>query len=180
MNRQGEFFEKPVLPADVVYTPEIVSRGIIEYLSPSGLCLDPCKGDGAFLKYLPEGAEYCEIKEGKDFFNYKTKVDWIIGNPPYSIFKDFLEHSFDLADNVSFLVPTNKIFQRQVIMDMINDYGGIKSMIIYGSGSLIGFPFGFSVGNFHFKKDYRGGVDIKMGMEQINYLHKLTIDFKRV
>lgn len=29
-----------------------------------------------------------------------------------------------IVDNVSFLVPTNKIFQRQVIMNMINRYGG--------------------------------------------------------
>lgn len=167
MNMQSELFERFVPPADVVYTPDSVSRFIIEHLNPKGACLDPCKGDGAFYKFLPSGSDYCEISEGRDFFDYKRKVDWIIGNPPYSNFKDFLEYSFELSDNVSFLVPTNKIFQRQIIMDMINQYGGIKSMIIYGSGSLIGFPFGFSVGNFHFEKGYKGHCEIIMGVKQI-------------
>lgn len=164
---QKELFDRYVPSADVVYTPEQVSRQIISYLNPSGVCLDPCKGDGAFYKYLPEGALYCEITEGKDFFDFNDKIDWIIGNPPYSNFKEFLEHAFMIAENVSFLVPTNKVFQRQVIMDMICRYGGIKSMIVYGSGSLIGFPFGFSVGNYHFQRGYKGPCDILMGMKQI-------------
>jgi hypothetical protein len=164
---QLSFWETPVDPSDVVYTPIEVSKHIIKMLNPKGICLDPCKGDGAFYDYLPNPKEYCEISEGKDFFMYSKKVDWIIGNPPYSIFLEFLEHSFKLADNVSFLVPTNKIFQRQVIMEMINKYGGIKSQIIYGSGSLIGFPFGFSVANFHFQKGYKGNCEMIMGMKKI-------------
>lgn len=175
MNGQLQFFESVVNPADVVYTSDVVVRNIISVLSPSGKCLDPCKGDGAFHKQMPVGSEYCELHEGKDFFDYRQKVDWIIGNPPYSIFKEFLEHSFNLSDNVSFLVPTNKVFQRQVIMEMINAYGGIKSMIIYGSGSLIGFPFGFSVGNFHFNKGYKGPTDLIMGIKnlsQLKIIHK--------
>lgn len=164
---QKELFDRFVPKADVVYTPEKVSKQIINSLNPDGLCLDPCRGDGAFYKFLPIGSEYCEITEGKDFFDYTNRLDWIIGNPPYSNFLEFLHHSFELADNVSFLVPTNKVFQRQIIMDMITTYGGIKSMIVYGSGSLIGFPFGFSVGNFHFKKGYKGACDIKMGMNDI-------------
>lgn len=154
---QQFLFEKQVNPGDVVYTPNMVAKGIVGFLKPHGTCLDPCRGDGAFYQYLPAGSEYCELREGKDFFDFKGSVDWVIGNPPYSIFKDFLEKSFEVAENVSFLVPTNKIFQRQVVMEMINRWGGIKSIIIYGSGSLIGFPFGFSVGNFHFQKNYRGG-----------------------
>lgn len=122
------------------------------------------------INFLGGGVEYCEISEGRDFFDFKDKVDWIIGNPPYSIFLEFLQHSFKIADNVSFLVPTNKIFQRQIIMDMINDYGGIKSQVIYGSGTLIGFPFGFSVGNFHFQKGYMGQCELIIGMKQINLL----------
>ncbi|HZW70803.1 MAG TPA: hypothetical protein VFF57_07990 [Hanamia sp.] len=166
MVRQGTLYETPVLPADIVYTPEDISKAIVNFLNPVGKCLDPCRGDGSFYKYLPN-ADYCEIKEGLDFFDYSKKVDWIIGNPPYSIFKDFLEKSFELADNVSFLVPTNKVFQRQVIMDMINKWGGVRSIIVYGSGSLIGFPFGFSVGNFHFQKNYKGATEIIMGLKAI-------------
>ena len=168
MNVQTSLWEKPVLPADIVYTPTYVSKHIVSWLKPKGTCLDPCRGDGAFYDYLPKhGRDYCEIAEGKDFFMYMNKVDWIIGNPPYSVFEDFLRKSFELADNVSYLVPTNKIFQRQVIMDMINEYGGIKSIIIYGSGQLIDFPFGFSVGNFHFERNYKGKTKMIMGMKSI-------------
>jgi hypothetical protein len=167
MYKQTSLWKKPEVKSDIVYTPIYVSKNIIKYLNPSGVCLDPCKGDGAFFNYLPNDKYYCEITEDKDFFNYSKKVDWIIGNPPYSIFEEFLRHAFEISDNVSYLVPTNKIFQRQIIMDMITKYGGIKSIIIYGSGQLIDFPFGFSVGNFHFKKGYKGETKIIMGMSSI-------------
>lgn len=124
MDRQGTLFKEIVKKSDIVYTQENIAKGIISFLKPNGLCLDPCKGDGAFYDNFPAEKDYCEIRENRDFFDYKNKVDWIIGNPPYSIFKDFLEHSFDISDNVSFLVPTNKIWQRQVIMNMINKWGG--------------------------------------------------------
>ena len=163
MVQQQTLFGVYVEESDIVYTPDNIAKSIIEHLKPDGKLLDPCKGDGAFYKYMPD-ADYCEIREDKDFFQYNKKVDWIIGNPPYSIFKEFLEHAFTIADNVSFLVPTNKIFQRQVIMEMINKYGGIKSIIVYGSGTLIGFPFGFSVGNFYFQKGYKGFTEIILGM----------------
>lgn len=152
---------------DVVYTPKYVSKKIIEIIRPYGECLDPCKGDGSFYYNLPLGADYCEIDEGKDFFECKGKYNWIIGNPPYSLFEEFLRHSFNLADNVSFLVPINKVFQRQIIMNMINNYGGIKNIIVFGSGQKIEFPFGFSVANFHFKKDYKGDTKIIMGLKSI-------------
>lgn len=169
MDIQTQLFESSPNPADVVYTPVNISEAIIRHLKPTGKCLDPCYGDGAFYKFFPSDRHYCELQEGKDFFDWKGgAVDWIIGNPPYSIFKEFLEWSFEFSDNVSFLVPTNKVFQRQVIMDMINKYGGIKSIIIYGSGNLIGFPFGFSVGNFHFQKGYKGYTEIIMGMNEAN------------
>jgi hypothetical protein len=164
---QHQLFENQVKEKDIVYTPESVSKHIVDFLSPSGHCLDPCKGDGAFLKHMPEGSDYCEIREGKDFFEYTNKVDWIIGNPPYSIFEQFLLHGFEIAENVSYLVPTNKVFQRQIIMDRISKWGGVKSIIVYGSGQLIDFPFGFSVGNFHFQKGYKGDTKILMGMNQI-------------
>ena len=153
------------LDSDIVYTPEWLSKKIIENLNPKGKCLDPCRGDGAFYNHLPENRHYCELREGLDFLNELETYDWIIGNPPYSIFEEFLRKSFDISQNVSFLVPTNKVFQRQIIMEMIENYGGIKSVFIYGSGTLIDFPFGFSVGNFHFKKGWKGKTELKLGMK---------------
>ena len=55
---------------DVVYTPRWLSKAIIDYFQPSGLCLDPCVGAGAFYDYLPEasriGARY---RKGATFFS---------------------------------------------------------------------------------------------------------------
>ena len=160
--KQLALFKLSPIESDIVYTPEHIAKEIIEWVNPTGFCLDPCMGDGAFFNNLPKPKDWCEIEKGKDFIDYNKKVDWIIGNPPYSIFKDFLRHSFEIADNVVYILPTNKVFQRLVIMDMIEKYGGIKGIKLYGAGSNVGFPFGFSTGTFHFSKDYKGLCDIEL------------------
>lgn len=159
--------EKGPIKGDVVYTPDKVAREIIAWLNPSGLCLDPCMGDGSFFRNLPAGSEWCELEKGRNFFDYDKRVDWIIGNPPYSIFENWMRHSFELADDVAYVLPTNKVFQRQVIMKMINEWGGIRSMKVYGSGTVVGFPFGFSVGTFHFRKGWKGECKIELAAEGI-------------
>lgn len=141
MGKQHSLFEIPVRESDIVYTPRDIAAGLVRWLNPSGLCLDPCKGDGAFYDFMPEGSEYCEIREGKDFFEYSKKVNWIIGNPPYSIFEQFMEKSFSIADNVAFLVPTNKVFQRQIIMDRIQKWGGGQERTNIWKWPAIGFSF---------------------------------------
>lgn len=93
---QSQMFDTIVDPKDIVYTPSRVCDHILKFLNPTGSILDPCKGDGAFFNLMPEGSDYCEIQEGKDFFEYNRKVDWIIGNPPYSIFETFLRKDLRL------------------------------------------------------------------------------------
>ncbi|KKM07517.1 hypothetical protein LCGC14_1733170 [marine sediment metagenome] len=159
---QLTLYKMEPVKSDVVYTPDYVAKEIVDWIKPSGKCLDPCKGDGAFLRALSADTEWCEIIEDRDFFDYTNKVDWIIGNPPYSIFEEWLRHSFEISDNVVYILPTNKVFQRQVIMDMINSWGGIKAIMVYGSGNTVGFPFGFSVGTFHFCRNWKGFCDLKL------------------
>jgi hypothetical protein len=130
-------------PKDVVYTHAEVARDIIAYLQPAGYLLDPCRGDGSFYENFPSGNRkaYCEISEGKDFYNWSQCVDWVIGNPPYSIFHEFLTHAFEISSNVCFLVPTNKIFQSWKTMSMINRWGGYQE----GFGLWLRSPDWFSV-----------------------------------
>lgn len=154
------FPDLSVNPSDIVYTPDNVVLDMLSFFPIAGKILDPCKGDGAFIKRLPGDAEWCELREGRDFFNHTEHVDWIVGNPPYSIFRDFLAHSYNIADNILYIVPTNKIFQSFKIMDMIDRNGGIHTMLVYGGGQNVGFPFGFSVGAFYFKKGYVGASKI--------------------
>lgn len=91
---------------DRVYTPDYLAKSIVERYQPKGRILEPCKGNGVFLKYMPT-AEWCEIDNGIDFMDWTDKVDWIITNPPYSKYRDFLRHSFEIANNVVFLQFVN-------------------------------------------------------------------------
>lgn len=99
---------------DVVYTPEAWANAITRLLPLNGRVLDPCRGQGAFYNLFPDHCEklWCEIAEGRDFFAFSDSVDWIVSNPPWSKIKDFLEHSFSLADNVVFLITTNHAYTK--------------------------------------------------------------------
>ena len=69
---------------DCVQTPVYLCEQIVDYFKPTGRILEPCKGDGNFLQVMK--ADYCEIKENIDFLNMRGHWDWIITNPPYSIY----------------------------------------------------------------------------------------------
>ena len=144
---------------DIVFTPKIVAEFIAELYKPEGKCLDPCMGEGVFFNLLPIGSDWCEITKGRDFFDYQEKVNWIFTNPPYSNFNMFMEHSFELAENVMFLVPIAKVFKSWGTMKKIKKYGGIKG-IWFVPANRCGFPFGFPAGAFHFKRNYIGDTKI--------------------
>ena len=52
---------------DVVFTPDWLAKKICSMFSIKGLVLEPCKGEGAFMKYLPPDTMWCEVTEGKNF-----------------------------------------------------------------------------------------------------------------
>ena len=99
---------------DRVYTPEAWASTIMRLLPLSGLVLDPARGHGAFYDLIPDDCEalWCEVDEGRDFFAFEEKVDWVVTNPPWSKIKDFLQHSFEIADNVVFLITTNHAYTK--------------------------------------------------------------------
>ena len=145
-------------PNDDVMTNETSAKIIIDYFKPTGFILEPCKGTGVFYNLFKGKKDWCEIKENKDFFNYQKKVDWIITNPPFSIFDEFLIKSFEIANNVVFFCPIVKAFKGKKLDQKIRKYGDIKEIVHMGSGGKHGFPFGFSVGCIHYKKNYRGNI----------------------
>ena len=114
-----------------------------------------------FLKYLPENTEWCEIADGRNFYDYKKKVDWIVTNPPYSDFNRFLIHTFSLADNVVLLVPVAKMFKSMGTLKTIFEYGGFVSIHTLPS-SKAGFPFGFPSAIYYLKKGFIGNTKIEM------------------
>jgi hypothetical protein len=151
--------------SDVHFTDEEIARKIIEHFSPTGECLEPFRGDGAFLKWLPEGAKWCEIMEGVDFFEFKDKVDWIITNPPFSSLTSVFEHAFKISDNCVFLIPISKYWSSQPRLTLAKNYGGLKEILHVGTGRHIGFDIGFPFAALHFYRGYRGPI-------QENYLNK--------
>lgn len=148
-------------PNDVVFTPDKLAKQIVSMFSIKGKILEPCKGEGAFLKYLPSETDWCEIADGKNYYDYNQKVDWIVTNPPYSDFNRFLKHSFELADNIILLVPLAKMFKSMGTIKQILSFGGIVSIHLLPA-SKAGFPFGFPCGVFYLKKNYNGDTTIKL------------------
>jgi hypothetical protein len=145
---------------DVVMTKQETAKWIVNYFNPSGVCLDPCAGENAFFDAMPQPKIRLEIAENLDFFEFNQKVNWIISNPPFSIYDKFLLHSFEIAENVVWFVPLNKAFKSKKIDEAIQKFGGLKEIVMMGSGGKHGFPFGFPVGCLHYQKNYTG--DIKL------------------
>lgn len=112
--------------------------------------MEPCKGEGAFLNYLPENSDWCEIVDGRNFYDYNEKVDWLVTNPMYSDFNRFLEHSFELSENIVLLVPVAKMFKSMGTLKQIFEYGGFVSIHALPA-SKAGFPFGFPCAVYYLK-----------------------------
>jgi len=158
----GELFAHKSLrfnKSDVSMTPPEVARRVVNHFKPSGRVLDPCRGDGAFWNAMP-GAEWCEIREGRDFMEWTSPVDWIVTNPPFSTFMGFIKHAFDVSENVVFVIPAAKVWGSMPYHEMIEAYGGIREIVILGRGRSIGLPLGFAVGAFHFQRGYKGETRI--------------------
>ena len=99
---------------DVVYTPHQWASCVVNLLPLHGKVLDAAKGNGAFYDIFPDHVEkkWCEITEGRDFFQFTDRVDWIVTNPPWSRIREFLDHAMDIADNVVFLITTNHAYTK--------------------------------------------------------------------
>ena len=148
-------------PNDNVTTPILISKFIIDKFNLYGKVLDPFKGTGSFYDQFPDTVEkdWCEIDEGRDFFDYQEHVDWIISNPPYSIFDEVLQHSFAVADNIVYLVPLSKVVSSMGRIRNIKKFGGVPYIYVLAS-SKCGFKFGFPSCIIYIKKKYRGKTKI--------------------
>lgn len=141
---------------DCVQTPQDVAQKMVYYFRPKGKVLEPCKGEGNILKYLIN-ADWCEIKEDRDFLEYKDKVDWIITNPPYSKFRAFLKKSMEVSDNIVFLCTINHIWLKARIRDIKEANFGIKEIWVMETPNT--FPqSGFQVGCVWLKRGYKGDI----------------------
>ena len=93
-------------PNDVFFTPLSLAKIAIDMVGTNnGRWLDPFKGTGNYFNQFPtENKDWCEITDGKDFFDYNENVDVICSNPPFSKFKLVLEHCVKLNPKVINLI----------------------------------------------------------------------------
>lgn len=146
---------------DVIMTPEPIAKMLVEHFKPNGKILEPCKGTGNFLKYLPKDTLWCEIKEGKDFMDFDGVVDWVFTNPPWSKVRLFLNKSMEVADNVCFLLTINHLWTKARIRDIQEHNFGIKEIAIFNAPKELN-QSGFACGMFHLQKNYHGDISFNV------------------
>lgn len=143
---------------DCVQTPPELAKRIVRHFKPVGKTLEPCRGDGNFLRYMPE-ASWCEIKEGRDFFEWKQKVDWVVTNPPWSQIRKFLQHAMIWSDNIVFLMTINHLWTKARIRD-IGEFGfGIREICLLEMPK--SFPqSGFQLGAIYLSRNWSNQITI--------------------
>lgn len=145
---------------DRVYTPNKLAKSITSYFTIYGEVVEPCCGNGSFLKYLPN-ADWYEIDKGKDFFECKEYYDWSITNPPFSKIRKFLQHHYQLGiKNIVFLCPLNHIIGLKArLNDMFSNGYSVREIILIDTPKE--FPqSGFQWAVTHIKKGYVGDIKI--------------------
>lgn len=171
------------LTNDDIQTPEYLAEAIVAYYKPymSGSVLEPCAGENNIFKYLSEPKNRFEIKEGTDFLTEwyttytgedeflntlptpKERYDWVLTNPPWSKFKDFLRSSFRISDNVVFLVPLNKVFGLKTTLRTLRDVNfGIKDVKLWATPAKPWAQSGFQVGTVWFQRGWTGYTHIEL------------------
>lgn len=106
-------------PNDVIYTPKPVALKMIDMcdIKPSDKVLDCSRGAGIFYNNFPEcEKDWAEITEGRDFFKYTEgkKYDWVIGNPPYSLWTKWLEHTCNITDKFCYIFGTMNLTEKRL------------------------------------------------------------------
>ena len=89
--------------SDLHWTGTDIAHRIVDHFKPRGRVLEPAAapGEGGYISH-PAFTDWCEVRSGRDFFDWDGHADWIITNPPYSILAQFTEHAMRHSDNIVF------------------------------------------------------------------------------
>ena len=128
-----------------------------EGFRPSGRILEPCRGQGAFTDIML-GCDWCEIDEGRDFLSTEGQWDWIVTNPPWSQFRDFLRHGMEVADNIVFLCLINAWFMRARQRDIESAGFGLVEILHLPVPPPPWPQTGFSLGAGWLRRGWNGGL----------------------
>ena len=105
------------------YTPEEITKQLLKNIefNDGDSVLETCRGGGAFWKHLPPNIikDFCEIDDGKDFFQYNTPTDISIANPPYrmeidgqrvNIVNKWMNHQFSITNKECWFLLNGKMW----------------------------------------------------------------------
>ena len=143
---------------DIVMTPPRLAAAIVRHFQPTGVVLDPCRGDGAFFDAFPEHvqAEWCEASEGRDFMEWGHPVSWVISNPPWSRLRQFLVKAMQTADNVVFLAQMIHFSTKARIADLQRHGFGLRSFVMIPEPTQDWPRSGFQLGAAHLQRGWAG------------------------
>jgi hypothetical protein len=118
-------------PNDVFITPPKLAKVGISMIDckESDIWFDPFKNDGSYYNQFPENfpKKWCEILEGKDFFDFDEPIDIISSNPPYSMIDEVLSKSVELKPRViQYLLGINNLTPKRLEFMENNNYGLTK------------------------------------------------------
>lgn len=99
---------------DYYQTPISCIKKLLPHLDLSNInrFLEPCKGRGNIYDLIPaKNKDFCEIREGRDYLDtrFRKRFDLIITNPPFSMWRPFLQKSLSEADTVIYLLRINNL-----------------------------------------------------------------------
>mgnify|MGYP001607363117 FL=1 len=119
------------IPGDAYYTPPALAEHLVGLLGPWGgrVVLEPSAGGGAFVRALlaagtevvftndinPDAPGQALVapthRRTKDFLDLARidvwcggPPDWIVGNPPFRVWREHVEHALTIAPRVAFLL----------------------------------------------------------------------------
>ena len=152
---------------DNIYTPDDVAKQIVKHFKPKGKILEPCAGTGSFLKALPKSTQWCEIEKGVNFFDFKSKVEWIVTNPPFSRLSEFLIHSMKISINIVFLINLPGLFTVHRMRQLHIYKFGIKEILLMRQPTTF-VQCGRQVAAVHLQKHYNSDIRISYHKDLIN------------
>jgi len=120
-------------PNDVFITPKELSKKAIElcktsnHFNENSIWFDPFRNSGSYYNQYPQNGvkhEWCEILDGKDFFEFNEKIDIICSNPAYSMLDKIFKKCIELNPKViNLLIGVGNLTARRIeMMEKANYY----------------------------------------------------------
>jgi hypothetical protein len=144
---------------DQITNPKLARR-IVEYFQPQGRIIDPCRATGSFHRAMPPGADWAEIREGRDFCDLPGPWDWGITNPPWTRdeYNRVSRHAFEHCENVVFLGTTTMICSLPRLNAAREFRHALREIVVIPWEDAGLQKQGFWIGAFHWQRGYQDGT----------------------